>query len=124
MTEHFTSASEYLQQADKIMAQRAVFRDTAEGERSMEDAVNAFNILTGHKLSETDGWKFMKILKMARAKNGKYNEDDYSDGVAYSALEAESASKENAHSQAQFQKRKEEFPTLNHSFPFDSKLKD
>lgn len=95
MNKPLKTASSYLQEADAILGQRAALRDTPEGERSMEAAVQAFNILTGHNLSETDGWKFMKILKMARAKSGDYNEDDYSDGVAYSALEAESAFKEN-----------------------------
>lgn len=88
------TASDYLKEADQIMQQRAASRDTPGGERSMESAVKAFNILTGHNLTETQGWHFMEILKMARAKNGEYNEDDYTDGVAYSALKAEAAYKE------------------------------
>lgn len=89
------TASDYLNEADSIMKHRAALRDSSEGERSMITAVEAFNILTGHTLTETEGWQFMLILKQARAKNGDYHEDDYCDLVAYSSLMAEAANKEN-----------------------------
>lgn len=89
------TASDYLNEADACMKQRAALRDSPEGERSMESAVNAFNILTGHNLTETQGWTFMLLLKLARAKNGDYHEDDYTDAVAYSSLMAEASNKEN-----------------------------
>lgn len=128
MTQHPKSATSYLREADRILLERATQRDTPNGERSMEAAVAAFNILTSHNLTETDGWKFMKILKMARARTGEYNEDDYTDGVAYSALEAESASREQAVLQYYNQgvQVSETLPLKNNlptSFPFDEKLK-
>jgi hypothetical protein len=51
----------------------------------------AFNALTGHELSERDGWLFMVMLKAARATAGGHNPDDYEDGAAYFALAGESA---------------------------------
>ena len=50
----------------------------------------ARNALTGHNLSETEGWKFMVCLKLARAAHARFNCDDYLDGAAYMALACES----------------------------------
>lgn len=72
---------------------RAASRDV-EKERSMARCVNAFNAMTGHKLSEADGWLFMQYLKHSRSRGGSFRFDDYLDDVAYSALKAEAASKE------------------------------
>lgn len=70
---------------------RAATRDLPQGERSMARTVAAFNALTGHTLSERDGWMFMAQLKAARALAGAHNPDDYQDGAAYFALAGESA---------------------------------
>ena len=79
-----------LEQVD-IMAARAALRDCPEGERSMAAAVTAFNALYGHNLTETEGWQFQVLLKMARGSQGAYHSDDYSDQTGYSALAGESA---------------------------------
>lgn len=57
----------------------------------MAATVAAFNALYGHKLSETEGWQFLVLLKMARGRQGDYHSDDYSDQTGYSALAGESA---------------------------------
>lgn len=75
--------------ADTIV-NRAVERDNeGKAERSMSAAVNAFNALYGSNLSETQGWMFMAILKAARARQGRFNIDDFIDGAAYFALAGE-----------------------------------
>ena len=79
-----------LEQVD-TMAARAALRDCPEGERSMAATVTAFNALYGHKLTETEGWQFLVLLKMARGSQGGYHSDDYSDQTGYSALAGESA---------------------------------
>ena len=72
------------------IADRAASRDV-EAERSMARCVNAFNAMTGHQLSEKDGWQFMELLKMARSRAGAENVDDYVDGASYAALAGECA---------------------------------
>ncbi len=62
-----TGAVAILQRAAGHIEARAAQRDQAQGERSMARTVGAFNALTGHQLSERDGWLFMVTLKMARA---------------------------------------------------------
>ena len=88
-------APSILRTAAQTISARAVSRDLA-AERSMRRAVSAFNILTGQSLSETQGWLFMAILKLARATAGKLNNDDLLDAAAYVALtlEAEMQSQE------------------------------
>jgi hypothetical protein len=73
------------------MQQRASERDQADGERSMRRTVTMFNAMTGHKLSERDGWMFMVCLKAARAQFGELQADDYTDGAAYFGLAGEAA---------------------------------
>lgn len=84
------NAVEILNEAAETIGARAAERDTPQ-ERSMRRAADAFNKLTGHCLSERDGWLFMAVLKMARATAGKHKLDDYLDGAAYFALAGESA---------------------------------
>lgn len=90
------SAVENLRQAAIQIEDRATQRDCHEGEHSMERTVNTFNALTGHTLSERDGWVFMTVLKLARAQssviNGTLRHDDYIDAAAYTALALESLS--------------------------------
>lgn len=71
-------------------------KDDTQEERSMGKTVAAFNALTGHTLTEEQGWLFMVTLKMARAQQGEYKDDNYLDGTAYFALAGEAANAERA----------------------------
>lgn len=82
-------AQDTLKAASEAISSRAAARDV-EQERSMKRCVAAFNALTGHKLSERDGWLFMVTLKAARATTTATGiEDDYVDLAAYAALAGE-----------------------------------
>jgi len=83
-------ASTLLHTAANLIDSRGKERDNA-GERSMERTVEAFNLMTGHQLSEEDGWQFMVFLKFARMRGGCFKQDDYEDAIAYTALQAEAA---------------------------------
>ena len=83
------TADDTLRAALAALADRAAQRDTPGGERSMARAVAAFNALTGHRLTETQGWRFMEILKIARGESF----DDFIDGAAYAALAGEAAAR-------------------------------
>ena len=84
------AADAILQNAAAEMQDRAASRDTPEGERSMGRCVKAFNAMFGTELTETQGWQFMELLKMARSVGGEFRLDDFTDGVAYAALAGES----------------------------------
>jgi hypothetical protein len=84
-------AVEILRRAADTIEARGVERDQADGERTMESTVAAFNLLTGHQLTETQGWLFMALLKMRRALYGRFQPDDFLDGAAYFALAGEAA---------------------------------
>jgi len=84
-------APDFLTNAAELMESRGKERDN-EGERSMARCVAAFNAMTGHNLTEEDGWLFMVYLKHSRARGGSFKLDDYEDAVAYEALAAEAAS--------------------------------
>ena len=80
-------ATYILGKANQILNERAAQRDcTNTGERSMFEIVSTFNVLTGHYLTEADGWSFMLLLKMVRARKGAAREDDYIDMASYAAL--------------------------------------
>ncbi len=82
------SAVGMLEEAAHCIGDRASERDT-EAERSMAATIRAFNGMYGTELTEEQGWQFMVLLKMARAKGGDYRRDDYVDGAAYFALAGE-----------------------------------
>lgn len=84
-------AVEFLQQAQSEMFGRAVTYDCPDGERSMGKTVALFNALTGHSLTEQQGWKFMVCLKLVRSEQGDYRADNYVDGAAYFSLAGEDA---------------------------------
>ena len=90
------TARDFLDQANQIMEQRAQDYDSSQGERSIPAAVEAFNHITGDGRMDSAerGWLFMEILKMVRSQQGEYKQDNYVDGVAYSALRAEAAKQE------------------------------
>jgi len=92
IAQHAPSATTILREAAQAIEDRAVARDM-QAERSMARTVAAFNALTGHALTERDGWLFMVTLKAARATAGAHNGDDYTDGSAYFALAGECAAK-------------------------------
>ena len=94
-TAHPTAPS-ILSEAAAAVGDRAVERDTPEGERSMGKTVAAFNAMFSHALTEEQGWQFMELLKMARSAGGKFRLDDYTDGAAYAALAGEAAARERA----------------------------
>ena len=83
---------EILDLAGVIAKERGESRDSG-GQRSMAHTVEAFNAITGHDFSETDGWVFLLVLKLGRAHVGGYHQDDWLDMPGYAALAAESALK-------------------------------
>lgn len=85
-------AHQFLESGVKHMKDRASQRDAEDGERSMRRCVEAFNALEGTNLTETQGWRFMIMLKMARSVSGDFTADDYEDMAAYSGLAGECAS--------------------------------
>ena len=90
MTQHHkvTLAPALLREAADLIDARAAERDV-EAERSMGRTIAAFNTLTGHALTETNGWLLLAILKLARATAGKFQPDDLKDCAAYVALALE-----------------------------------
>jgi hypothetical protein len=53
--------------------------------------VRAFNAVTGHTLTEAEGWMLMALLKMVRdQQRDKPHQDSCEDMVAYAALYGES----------------------------------
>lgn len=86
-------APKILGRAADCIGDRAAERDS-DSERSMAKTVAAFNALTGASLTETQGWTFMAVLKLARASQGRFQMDDYIDGAAYIGLAGESASRD------------------------------
>lgn len=89
-------AQEIIHAAEECIGDRAASRDQANGARSMARCVRAFNGITGHNLTTREGWKFMVLLKLARActPGGRHNSDDYVDGCAYFGLAGEEAERE------------------------------
>ena len=76
------------------MEDRARTYDSPSGERSVGKTVAMFNILTGHSLTEEEGWHFMCILKQVRSQQGDYKADNYEDQAAFAGLAGESALKD------------------------------
>lgn len=100
-------ACSILTEAADIIHERANQRDTLQ-ERSMARCVAGFNGLTGHELTEEQGWLFMAVLKMARAQNGRtVCRDDYVDGAAYIALAGEFVHESNVRAETREPKAEE-----------------
>jgi uncharacterized membrane protein len=84
------SAPDLLWAAAQHMADRAATYDQPDGERSMGRTVKAFNLITGHALSEAEGWLLMQLLKDVRQwQRPGYHADSAEDCIAYAALKAE-----------------------------------
>ena len=87
-----SNAADILHEAACTIERRAAERDLP-AERSMGRTVKAFNALMGTSLTETQGWLFMVILKLARETAGRHNRDDLLDAAAYAALALEAEEK-------------------------------
>lgn len=57
----------------------------------MPAVVVAFEALTGHALTEQQGWLFMALIKIKRSQTGAADLDHYVDGANYLALAGEAA---------------------------------
>jgi hypothetical protein len=88
------SAADILHQAHHELNTRASTYDRPEGERSMGATVHAFNVITGHSLTEEQGWLLMAVLKAVRTQQGNYRADSYVDGAGYFALAGETAARD------------------------------
>ncbi|WP_312139930.1 DUF6378 domain-containing protein [Stutzerimonas nitrititolerans] len=73
------------------MKDRSATYDKPAGERSMGATVDAFRVITGHDLTEEQGWLFMGLLKMVRSQQGGFRADNYEDLAAYAGLQGEAA---------------------------------
>lgn len=83
-------AAELLGRAARHMHDRASTYDAPGGERSMGKAVTAFNAITGHTLTESEGWLLLQVLKDVRLfTRSAYHADSAEDCIAYAALKAE-----------------------------------
>jgi len=83
-------AKTLLVNAQEHLDQRGIDYDSLDGERSMKATVEAFRAITGHPLTEREGWLFMVLLKAVRAQQSPTKLDSYEDGAAYFALAGES----------------------------------
>jgi len=84
------TAQQLLNKAQTHMQARAATYDKPEGERSMAATVTAYNAITGHSLTEANGWLLMAVLKMVRDnQRSEAHQDSLEDGVAYLALYGE-----------------------------------
>lgn len=84
------TAVDMLNAAAKHIADRAAAYDKPQGERSMAQTVVAFNAVTGHSITESQGWFFMECLKAVRDfTTAGGHADSQEDRTAYSALGAE-----------------------------------
>lgn len=83
-------APELLGRAARHMHDRASTYDSPGGARSMGKAVTAFNAITGHTLSESEGWLLLQVLKDVRLfTRSAYHADSAEDCIAFAALKAE-----------------------------------
>ena len=83
-------APELLGRAAALMYERGKTYDEPEGERSMGKAVAAFNAITGHTITESEGWLLLQVLKDVRLfTRSAYHADSALDCIAYAALKAE-----------------------------------
>lgn len=85
-----TKAQDLLHRAAILMDERGKQYDQRSGERSMQATVTAFNAISGHSMTEADGFLLMAILKMVRDQSRETPHDDsLHDLVAYASLYGE-----------------------------------
>lgn len=94
MDQNEITATELLLRAADIIDERGKMRDKPSGERSMAHTVKMYNAKYGTNMTESQGWYFMICLKNARMESGAFCDDDYHDHIAYTALHAECALKQ------------------------------
>jgi hypothetical protein len=83
-------APKLLEKALGHMLDRAATYDQPEGERSMGRTVQAFNVITGRNLTESEGWLLLQLLKDVRDRQRQVpHVDSLEDCIAYAALKAE-----------------------------------
>lgn len=86
-------STDFLEVCKQVQQERAEQYDSPDGERSMGKTVAAFNAISGHSLTEAEGWLFMQVLKDVRQWQRKeYHEDSALDSVSYASLKAEALS--------------------------------
>jgi hypothetical protein len=88
-TNKATSPDGILTEAAETLKQRGVDYDGKGyqgGERSMEQTVKLFEVLT-----TLEGWRFLICLKLARSTTGKPKRDSYVDLAGYAGLAGECA---------------------------------
>lgn len=103
LSKHFPSsvpvkssqAEDFLKAGLEVLIQRGKQRNTNGGkERNMSSIVKIFAALTGHELTEDQGWLFMTCLKLVRSQTAaSFDEDSFVDGINYLALSAEAKRK-------------------------------
>lgn len=89
------SASQFLTKAAALLVERGKNYDNPKGERSMEQIVKIFSVLTGHKLTPYEGWLFMWVLKYVRLRTARsFHQDSAEDMLAYLSLAVEAKKEE------------------------------
>lgn len=82
-------AADILTKSAGLLEERGKRYDKADGTSSMDRAVAALNTITGHNLTEADGWLLMLMLKLSRATaKAEYHADSYEDAAAFVGLMA------------------------------------
>lgn len=85
-----TKAQDLLHRAASLMDERGKQYDQRSGERSMQATVTAFNAISGHSMTDADGFLLMAILKMVRDQSRETpHRDSIDDLVAYASLYGE-----------------------------------
>ena len=85
-----TKAQDLLHRAASLMDERGKQYDQRSGERSMQATVTAFNAISGHSMTEADGFLLMAILNMVRDQSREMpHRDSIDDLVAYASLYGE-----------------------------------
>ena len=87
-------AKDWLEESQDVLDERGKDYDKENspsgGERSMLKTVWIFNMITGHKISEAEGWLLMQVLKDVRQwTKPEFHEDSALDCISYAALKAE-----------------------------------
>ena len=84
-------ATDFLSKALALLEERGKDYDQPQGERSMGKTVQAFNVITGHTLKESEGWLLLQLLKDVRqwSNPDSYHADSAEDCISYAALKAE-----------------------------------
>lgn len=87
----YNTAEGMLARAAEIMEERGKQYDSNGGERSMGKCIEAFNAITGRRLTVAEGWLLLQVLKDVRQwqNPGSFHQDSAEDCIAYAALKAE-----------------------------------